>query len=232
MGHYWTLEVELVFYVLCALLYLLIGGIHLWTSLLCLGLTLLARYYELLGHTTNHWPFLGNDLSIMFWGCCCRMVYDRQLPARLGRLARPLGIAIVVLSTLLVLREPLEWLRIGFMDGSPGHRRLGWGYGLGILLFLGWVLVGRVRSRFLERIGKGTYSIYLLHPVVFYIVLKGLNSPNFSFLRDHHLGFYLAVLIPLCVVAGMLGYRWVEVPSDMLRRLLTKPALESAAERR
>jgi hypothetical protein len=51
-------------------------------------------------------------------------------------------------------------------------------------------------------------------------------------LRDHHLGLYLAILIPVCVLVGMLGYRLVEVPSDVLRRLLTQPAVLPSSERR
>ena len=94
------------------------------------------------------------------------------------------------------------------------------------------MVVLRVRSGLLERIGKGTYSIYLLHPVVFYIVLKGIQAPSAGLLRDHHLGLYLALLIPVCVLVGMLGYRLVEVPSDVLRRLLTQPAVLPSSERR
>jgi peptidoglycan/LPS O-acetylase OafA/YrhL len=223
MGHYWTLEVELVFYSLCALLYLIGGRIRLVSSFVCLVLALVVRHYELLGDAHGHWPYLPNDLAIMFWGCCCRLLYDQPLLARWGRWDRALRVALVVAMMSLILREPLEWLRIGFSDDSVAHRRLGWGYALGPLLFALWVLLGRVRSRFLESIGKGSYSIYLLHPVVFYVVLKCLNLPEFRLLRGHHLGFYLALLGPLCVAVGMFGFRLIELPSDQLRRLITRP---------
>ena len=232
MGHYWTLEVELVFYGLCALIYLIGGSVNLVASLSCLVLTLVARHSALLAETPEHWPFLPNDLSVMFWGCCCRLVHDQKLPARLGRFLRPTGYVLIGVTTLLCAWEPIHWLQIGYGMDSPGHRRLGWGYALGILLFLLWVVVVRVRSGLLERIGKGTYSIYLLHPVVFYIVLKGIQAPSAGLLRDHHLGLYLAILIPVCVLVGMLGYRLVEVPSDVLRRLLTQPAVLPSGERR
>jgi peptidoglycan/LPS O-acetylase OafA/YrhL len=232
MGHYWTLEVELVFYFSSALLYLVGGRISFVASLICLLLSLLAKHFELLAGTRDHWPFLPNDLSVMFWGCCCRLVHDDKLPARLGRFARPAGYGLIALTTLLVLWEPLSWLQIGYGLDSPGHRRLGWGYALGILLFLLWVILVRVRSRLLEWIGKGTYSIYLLHPVVFYVVLKALNAPGLIALKDHHLGLYLAMLMPVCVLVGMLGYRMVEVPSDVLRRLLTQPGMTPTRERR
>lgn len=223
MGHYWTLEVELVFYFSCALLYLIGKRIGLLPSLLSLGLVLLAKRAGWFAGAGDHWPFMPNDLSVMFWGCCCRLVYDGELPAWLGRHAKLAGVLIVAASTALVLWEPLSWLWIGFTLDSPGHQRLGWGYTLGILLFLGWVVLGRVRARWLEYIGKGTYSIYLLHPVAFYVVLKALHMPGLAPLRDLHLALYLAVLMPVCVAVGMLGYRLIEVPSDRLRRLLAQP---------
>jgi peptidoglycan/LPS O-acetylase OafA/YrhL len=232
MGHYWTLEVELVFYLACALLYLIGGRINLLASLTCLILSLLAKRFEWLAGTPGHWPFLPSDLSVMFWGCCCRLLHDGKLPARLGRWLRPTSHALIALTALLVLWEPLRWLQIGYGMDSPGHLRLGWGYALGILLFLAWVLLARVRSRPLEWIGKGTYSIYLLHPVVFYIVLNALNSPGLVALKDHHLGLYLAALMPVCVLVGMLGHRMVEVPSDVLRRLLTQPSMAPSREPR
>jgi peptidoglycan/LPS O-acetylase OafA/YrhL len=201
-------------------------------SVSCLVLSLVVKHYALLGGTPEHWPFLPNDLSVMFWGCCCRLVHDQTLPVRLGRFLRPAGYLLIALTTLLCLWEPLSWLQIGYGMNSPGHLRLGWGYTLGILLFLLWVVVVRVRSGLLERIGKGTYSIYLLHPVVFYIVLKVVQAPSAALLREHHLGVYLAVLMPVCVLVGMIGYRLVEVPSDLLRRLLTQPSVLPTSEQR
>jgi peptidoglycan/LPS O-acetylase OafA/YrhL len=224
MGHYWTLEVELAFYVSCGLLYLGFGRINLISSLVCLVLLVLARHYRLLTGTPDHWPFAPLDLAIMFWGCCCRLVFDGALPARLGRYRRALGYVLICVSMMVVLWEPLSLLRTGFVRDLVGHRRLGWGYSLGVFLFLVWVLLARVRIRALEWMGKSTYSIYLLHPVVFYAAFKVVRRPELSALTGLHLGVYIAALAPVCVAVGVLGYQLVERPSDIFRRLLRQPA--------
>jgi peptidoglycan/LPS O-acetylase OafA/YrhL len=222
MGHYWTLEVELVFYLACGLLYFVFGRINLILSLLCLGLAFMAKRRGLFTGTPDHWPFAGLDLAIMFWGCCCRLVYDGALPAQLGRFRRALGFGLVAACLVVVLWEPATLLWHGYSRDLAGHRRLGWGYSLGVLLFLVWVLVLRVRVRALEWIGKGTYSIYLLHPVVFYVAFKLIRAKAPASLEGLHLGVYLVTLGPLCVAVGMLAYHLVERPSDIFRRLLSQ----------
>jgi peptidoglycan/LPS O-acetylase OafA/YrhL len=110
---------------------------------------------------------------------------------------------------------------MGYSRDLAGHRRLGWGYSLGVVLFVSWVLIAKIRCRPLEWIGKGTYSIYLLHPVVFYVAFKLVRGPALASLDGLHLGVYLALLAPVCVAVGMAAYHLVERPSDILRRTLS-----------
>jgi peptidoglycan/LPS O-acetylase OafA/YrhL len=157
----------------------------------------------------------------MFWGCCCRLIFDGALPAWLGKYRRALGHILITASLAVVLWEPLSLLWTGYARDLAGHRRLGWGYSLGVLLFAFWVLVARIRVRLLEWMGKGTYSIYLLHPVVFYVAFKLVRGGALASLDGLHLGAYLALLAPVCVAVGMVAYHLVERPSDVLRRMLS-----------
>ena len=228
MGHYWTLEVELVFYFACGLLYLIFGRINLALALGSLALAFVSKRQGWLSGTPDHWPFAALDLAIMFWGCCCRLAYDGAFPGWLGKNRRLLGVLLVAATSVVVLFEPLRLLWMGYARDLAGHRRLGWGYSLGILTFLIWVLVARVRIRLLEQLGKGTYSIYLLHPVVFYVAFKLVRGKAFAAFDGLHLGVYLAVLVPLCVAVGMLGYHLIERPSDIFRRMLSQTARAKA----
>jgi peptidoglycan/LPS O-acetylase OafA/YrhL len=225
MGHYWTLEVELAFYCLCGLLYLVFGRISLALSLGCVVLAFMAKRYKLLAGTPDHWPFAPLDLAIMFWGCCCRLIYDGALPGWLGKYRRAFGHVLIAASLGVVLWEPLNLLWMGYARDLAGHRRLGWGYSLGVLLFVVWVLLARIRIRLLEWMGKGTYSIYLLHPVVFYVVFKLVRGKAaLAPLGGLHLGAYIALLVPVCVAVGMVAYHLVERPSDIFRRLISAHA--------
>lgn len=223
MGHYWTLEVELAFYFACGLLYLIFGRINLVVALASLALAFVAKRHGWLSGTPDHWPFATLDLAIMFWGCCCRLAYDGAFPGWLGKNRQLVGVLLVAATSVIVLWEPLRLLWSGYARNLAGHRRLGWGYSLGIVSFLVWVLVARVRVRLLERLGKGTYSIYLLHPVVFYVAFKLVRGKELAAFEGMHLGVYLAVLVPLCVAVGMLGYYLIERPSDIFRRMLSQP---------
>jgi peptidoglycan/LPS O-acetylase OafA/YrhL len=233
MGHYWTLEVELAFYCLCGLLYLVFGRISLVLSLACVVLAFLAKRHRLLAGTPDHWPFAPLDLAIMFWGCCCRLIYDGALPGWLGKYRRAFGHVLIAASLGVVLWEPLSLLWMGYARDLAGHRRLGWGYSLGVLLFVVWVLFAQIRIRLLEWIGKGTYSIYLLHPVVFYVAFKLVRGKTLASLDGLHLGAYIALLVPVCVAVGMVAYYLVERPSDIVRRLISghaRPARQAPAQ--
>lgn len=221
MGHYWTLEVELVFYALAALLYLVIGPLRLASGAIALILAALVVYFRTFAGLPNHWPFLGVDLGIMFLGLCCRMLYENWLPAWMQSRNRLGAKLLLLLLILVVLREPGNLLWTGLERHLAGHTRVGWGYTIGVLMFLVWVFVG-VRSRALEVIGRGTYSIYLLHPVVFYSVFKLVHLPRFTVLQQQHLAAYLAVLMIASVIVGMLGYRVIEEPADLARKWVSR----------
>ena len=221
-GHFWTLEVELVFYLLVAALFLAIGK---------LGWKVMVPAFSVMGLWYLEWPMFPLEehwksiilyLAVMFWGACCRELmrfdFGRWVGAQRANLVR--AIAIGLASGLLLIR-PLKSVYIALTDGDAQLLEFGASTSLGILLFLFWVVLTPVHSAVLARVGRWTYSTYLLHAVVFYSVLRIITQWDLSFLKGWPLLVYVLVMIVLCFGIGGLAYKWIEQSSDRIGKRLT-----------
>jgi peptidoglycan/LPS O-acetylase OafA/YrhL len=227
MGHYWTLEVELVFYAACALLHLVARHMGFFVAAPAFVGLMLLEFLGIRPAAPGHWHVIFLNLAVMALGWCCRLVYDQALPRPLsGR--KWVGYLFVGAITAFALVGPAQALAYGYAHHDAIQLRFGWGYAIGVLLFVIWALALRVRSALLERIGKSTYSIYLLHPVAFYCLLRAMDYPLLAALKGLHLGLYVLALTPICVLTGMLAYAVVEHPAERLRKLLSPEALRRA----
>ena len=212
---YWSLQVELVFYVLCLFL-ALAGQINrpLLPVHLSAGLLLVA----LLGAIARDWlkvpvPVgLALFLSLMFWGFAARMVRDN----RDRRTRRGLRLLTSMLIALLPVICFIAYHNVPSMYGTWHAYALS--YLAAVLIFL-WL--GVVRStvwRLFTWIGRISYSVYLMHVPSIVIIgsLLPLASP----------GLLLAISIifvftSMSVVVACVSFRWIEAPTMNLDRLGT-----------
>ncbi|MBE34053.1 MAG: hypothetical protein CMI16_00550 [Opitutaceae bacterium] len=221
-GHFWTLEVELVFYLIVAALFLMIGKLG-WKVIIPVYTLVGAWYVEWpIFPLEEHWRSIVLYLAVMFWGACCReiMQFDFGNWVRSTRvnLARAIGLG---LASGLVLVRPLKSAYFAVIEGNASLLGFGASSSLAILLFLFWVILTPVHSTFLARFGRWTYSTYLLHAVVFYSVLWIIEKWGLSFLQGWHLMVYVLTLIVLCFGIGGLAYQWIELPSDRVGKRLS-----------
>ena len=97
-GHFWTLEVELVFYLLVAALFLAIGK---------LGWKVMVPAFSVMGLWYLEWPMFPLEehwksiilyLAVMFWGACCRELmrfdFGRWVGAQRANLVRAIAIGL------------------------------------------------------------------------------------------------------------------------------------------
>ena len=217
MGHFWTLEVELIFYAL-VLVFFWSGTLHRhavvagWMLGLTVAWAVLFRSHfgrAIVDHNLV-WSYLAYFLAIMFWGA---MVRDRQAgvagaSAASGRPSWPFH-----LMTAIVFGRPL----IALVFGSTTVHREDWrGTLLGLILFLVAIRVPDRFARPFVWLGTISYSLYLLHPAVFYPLYYAVaHDPRWS---GAPLFVYIALSVIGSVACAALAYRVVERPANALAR--------------
>jgi len=179
--HFWTLEVELIFYFLVAALFILFGRLG-WKILLPVYLLLVAltvRKVISLDSIINYDTMLP-CLVIMFWGAICREIlrldfsYFRWLASKHGiNWARSAALGVVSGITMVLLM--MSYSRV--QGAGCTHEFVAI---FGILGFLFWVILTPIRIDWLSRIGRWTYSTYLFHFLVIVIARSLLNMPKYG----------------------------------------------------
>ncbi len=224
IGVYWTLEVELLFYALCLGLYLLDGLGSLKTlGGLAVAAALLPRvvhkaalpfgsHYHLPDITTS-WCI---SLAVMFWGAAFRLVYDATGGFRRRPFARwDVWLVALLIPLLADLFDP-DFKRM-LVDGRTDALLHEAGFVFSMAVFALWIAVGRIDFQPLTYLGVVSYSLYLFHPVVLYVVLRGVEiAQRGGWLAPGPLWVLLGICGALTVGLCALTYRWVERPAIAL----------------
>jgi peptidoglycan/LPS O-acetylase OafA/YrhL len=219
---HWTLFIELVFYVLVALLFS-VGRLRSVGVLSVLSFALVAATVlpvQLRTYGLVHLPvqYLGMHLSFLFLGLLLRLWLVERI-----RSAGIAGFALLVAQIAAVLSVSDFSLARGDNFIMEGRTPVLTGYALAFVVFLIAVKFGRPHSLLLARIGLISYSMYLFHGSTNAAVYRLL--PLTGQLSD------IAVML-LCIVltlaVSLLVYRLVERPMIALgRALVVRPGISS-----
>ena len=217
MGLYWTLVLEVVFYLCCAVL-IFARSMENYQRIATLATVLVAIHIAAVvsvrmgnlggAFLASLWFF---QLGIMFWGTLFRAWYDGRLQS-----VFPLTCAWIILAFIAVIYPAYFLLVLKF----ESYYYLP--YALAIGIFVLGTTAMKIRFSPLVWIGRISYSIYLLHPVVFnsmlWLVMK--TNPN-SFWRTRHVATYVIVNTAITIVLASFAYRWVEKPAIEMGRALS-----------
>lgn len=207
----WTLQYEMFFY-LCfaAIIRLGLGARVATLATLFVGLMILTGFT---GRDTAALQFLGNPLMLEFVaGMGVYWFYRRGWVAR--QAAVPIG--LIALPVLLWLvgsgaAAPLE--------GAVDHRwvrPIAWGIPAALLFYVGVAIreVPGAVGRVLAHLGDASYSLYLCHLFVVAVLIKAWAALG----REPSAAFGLLVVLPACILAGLLSYRFIERPLAVVVR--------------
>jgi len=222
MGLYWTLQIELLFYALCAGLFAL-GVVRRPFALAacagaCTGLFVVAFLLAKWRFASLD-PLLWLNLAVMFVGAVWRRRMDEGLPRLETAILAATVLAIVLIpagSFALYLVKPANDLSTFLAFAA---------HALGLCLFLVFSAFSVLRSAVLSWLGMISYSIYLLHPVVLYPMVWALKqAPE----RAPDMSLLMAFAVAATIALSALTFYGVERPAIRLgRRLLRERAAPS-----
>lgn len=226
---YWTLEVELIFYLLCLLMFLF-NGLHKPLVLFATGIVLMGCSELIFGQPgirnqinvetgTWYWKFLPWNLAIMFWGGLFRIWYDDRHRRVLVRGFSIPVVALVATLLLAILLRPVVLLAIWVLEGNFWLLQTMIPFVLGLGLFIAGALIIKLKNRFLVWLGTISYSIYLLHLVAIQLVHQ-ICSAGATQWMHFHLGVYLLMSIALSILMAGIVYYAIEKPAIRIGRFL------------
>ncbi len=222
IGLFWTLETELLFYILMSVLYFF-GALR--KSSIILGLTLIcyvALVVFMFVPTTQpslpHWMATPYHLSLMLLGVSMRYAFDeREDGARLSRRR------IAGMHLLLLMAIPFYIIASYLLRGTEANLPDAIAYLIGISIFVIGLKALRSAPSFLVYLGTISYSIYLLHPIVFTLVRKAvLQVPA---LYGLHISFYLLLCTVGTIALSALTYKFIEAPANKIGKRIAKKSV-------
>ncbi|EME70524.1 acyltransferase [Paramagnetospirillum caucaseum] len=217
LGVYWTLQVEMVFYVLCTLLFLcriLQTPERLGWLVASLGIALLAAAFIRRQFGVGLPVGWGLYMLLMLFGAWCRLA--APAPARQWRAAGAL--ILLLLGICWALYYPQAFARHWLSHFA--------GFAIALLLFLALNRSTHLSWRPLVLLGEISYSVYLLHSLMRPASLE--LWPALA--ADPYLAFL--VQVGLSLVLSALIYRVIEKPGVRLGRRWADAWVAHAARRR
>jgi len=228
--HFWTLEVEMIFYITLAFLFIIFGRLR-W-KLLFTGYIFLILWTVFGGFPVGIAPhyFPIPAIMVMFWGAVCREVLRVDF-TKCNWFLPIKGIAWARSSAIGLITAPLVIMGLYYFiyGGANEWENVETRFGLSLLCavfgFLFWVILTPIRINWLSVVGRWTYSTYLFHFIVIVGVRALIESTNLSGLSSilyaWPLPVYVVVVLVLCFAVGAMAYRWIEQPSDKIGKRLT-----------
>jgi peptidoglycan/LPS O-acetylase OafA/YrhL len=231
IGHFWTLQVEWIFYGLTLLLF--IAGLtgSTWVMLVVSSLLIVIVIgpdivsAPLLAHIGTIGPLDYSDivlmimsLGLMFWAWAFRLVLDGCSTMRL------VSAAVWAAGLAYAVGLPLAGI-VALAQGQGEVAKSMFGYGLGVALFLATIAVRRGPD-ILQPLGRWSYSIYLFHPLPLHLLDYAIMTQRLPVL-----GMTATVLIvaaATCVIAALV-YRFIELPFMAIGRRRAKMLASPAA---
>jgi len=226
IGLYWTLETELVFYVLCWLLFvnrILSNPLVLFLiSALLAVFFVIAKLFFMPPELRSSLKVMPYNLAIMFWGGFFRYWYDDK-KACIILTARKVRIQWLFYGlTMIVLTPALVALVKGFAEQNDTLIRLGSSYILGLSAFITGTLIFKIKNRFMVWTGTISYSLYLVHPVIFYSLFWYLKNRAPYWLMTFHLSVYIVFTMVFSMILSAIIYYLVEKPAIDYAHKLTR----------
>lgn len=216
IGLYWSLETELIFYFLVFLIFCINRmkkvEYNIVVTLVLFCISAVFVFSPQVSPAKAHWMATPYHLGLMFLGLTWREFYEHQSAHKIKQLFR--------LHLGLLLSVPAFFLFLFLLTHKDLNLSDSIAYILGILVFGVGVKYWRKPHSIALFFGKISYSIYLLHPVVFQFFLHFYVLGKFN--PTKNLFFYLIICILSTIALSYITYRFIEKPFVTLGKRISK----------
>lgn len=238
LGLYWTLRLELIFYIACALLFTFkVLQQPRWLVVGMFGGPIVFAVLPRCVHWLNpQWlnpasagPFLnylteyGLFIAIMFWGALFRCWHDRAQADGTQHFSRVVLVVFILFALGICAAPLLTWMFYAYLPSALASKLTVFmppvSLGLGLFILLSTTL--KLNHRVTTWLGEISYSMYLFHPIVFYTLFVLLRDGRLPWLAEAHLAVYLLLSVLGSIVLSALIYYAVEKPMMRLGRKLS-----------
>jgi peptidoglycan/LPS O-acetylase OafA/YrhL len=238
LGLYWTLRLELIFYIACALLFMFkVLQQPRWLVVGMFGGPIVFAVLPRCVHWLNpQWlnpatagPFLnylteyGLFIAIMFWGALFRCWHDRAQADGTQRFSRVVLVVFILFALGICAAPLLTWMFYAYLPSALASKLSVFmppvSLGLGLFILLSTKL--KLNHRVSTWLGEISYSMYLFHPIVFYTLFVLLRDRHLPWLAEAHLAVYLLLSVLGTIGLSAIIYYAVEKPMMRLGRRLS-----------
>jgi len=218
IGLYWTLQIEVVFYILCALLFSLKLLNHRLTCLAmcasCLIIALAVGWLKAYENITLPVTFPLALFSMFFGAEIRKVIIDQDKTAQRNVKAITL-IAVILLPGIIYLNYGEAW--ISYTTAYVGAH----------LVFMAMISICRIENSLFSYLGKISYSIYLTHCFVVYNYFHLGGKELYSTIG---LPGTLSILFIATIALSHCTYKFIEEPfirigKNKAKKTIMLPAL-------
>jgi peptidoglycan/LPS O-acetylase OafA/YrhL len=203
-GIIWTLEIELKFYVVCALIARLLRGGSLWTFTVpaVLLTTVIAFHQQPWGTATKLLAFNAEYMMFMFVGVAFNFLFRQCI--------RRTTFAAVAAGTLLLFFAGM------FISGEPNKVMMSYGAAFALFSVAAMLATSWPKTRLLSFLADVSYPLYVVHGVAGYAILAHMITAGAAPL--------MAIIAALSFAMGVswMLHVLVETPAHRLGQRLAK----------
>lgn len=236
----WSIGIEFLMYFLLPVFMSIASGVKsaLTLFLLCLALgAIFSHQFTTVSYINNSYNYMHLAVMLPFFamGILCFRLFERNILANINKYV--LMVLSIVLLVCILYPLYSTVLQANSLFKYLGGYRVFF-YGWAIFLFCILILqlykpIALLHNRVLVFLGKISYSLYLIHPLLV-LCLQGKYNAVYRHVQNQTLAFCCCIVLTCCILIPLayLAYRLIENPGINLGKNFIKRLDKTAIDKK